>query len=107
MPAPMQAVMLFAALIGPSASGATECRRITRSTVIETIHPNGAVSTGRVDEGERFIVIGCRTEGTQVWCSIQETARPVFTLRRFLDADRLDAGISEAVDFDECLAPDQ
>ena len=81
-----------------------QCRVIVRGTLIETRYPNGAVSVGRVEEGETFVIINCTPEGRQVWCNIQETGRPVFTVRRFLEADRLDRLHSEVVDFSRCLA---
>jgi hypothetical protein len=98
-------VILATSVMLASDAGATQCRIIVSSTFIETIHPNGAVSVAPLAEGETFIVIGCAPEGTRVWCSIQETGHTVFTVRRFLEADRAGWGHSRRVDFAECLAP--
>jgi hypothetical protein len=100
----VRAFACLSVLLLASEAGATQCRTIVRGTFIQTFHPNGAVSMGRADPGETFIVINCMPEGTQVWCQIQETERTVFTVRRFLEAGRLDGRHSKVVDFAECLA---
>jgi hypothetical protein len=99
----VRAMSFAAALLASTAADALQCRQITRSTYIETRHPNGAVTMDRVAEGERFIVT-CMPEGGRVWCYVTETGRTVFTMRRFLEADRLERKHSEMVDFDACLA---
>jgi hypothetical protein len=98
-------VVLMSLVLMASDAGATQCRTIVSSTFIETVHPNGAVSVAPLAEGATFIVIGCAPEGTRVWCSIQETERTAFTVRRFLEADRAGWGHSRRVDFAACLAP--
>jgi hypothetical protein len=82
---------------------ALQCRQIVRSTFLEIRHPNGAVTMGRVNEGERFIAY-CAPEGSRIWCTITETERTVFTVRRFLEADRLEWGHSQVIAFDACLS---
>jgi hypothetical protein len=101
----LRAFLTLGIVLAASDADATQCRVITRSTFIETVHPNGAVSMGTAGEGERFIVINCAPEGTRVWCAIQETGHTVFTLRRFLEADRLETAHSRIVEFSECLEP--
>lgn len=99
----LRALLALGIVFTAPAIEARQCRVITRSTIIETIHPNGAVSVNTADEGEKFIVITCAPEGTRVWCAIQETERTVFTVRRFLEADRLEMAHSEVIDFSQCL----
>ena len=85
------------------AAHALQRRQIVRSTFLKTRHPNGAVTMGRVTEGEKFIAY-CAPEGSRIWCTITETERTVFTVRRFLEADRLEWGHSQVIDFDACLS---
>jgi hypothetical protein len=99
-------VLSFAAALLAATTTVTlalQCRQITRSTFIETRHPNGAVTMDRVKEGDTFIV-HCAPEGSRVWCYVTEIERTVFTTRRFLEADRLEWGHSQIVDFNTCLA---
>ena len=98
-----RAFVIAAAMLFAREANATQCRKITRGTYIETLHPNGAVSTGTVNEGTIFFVVACAPEGTLVWCTVQETRRPVFTIRRYLETDRLDAVHSEEIDFSRCV----
>lgn len=84
-------------------ANALQCRGITRDTFLETRHPNGAVTMGQAAPGDRFIAT-CAAEGGRVWCYITETERTVFTVRRFLEADRFQQGHSKPLDFEACLA---
>jgi hypothetical protein len=102
----LRAMVIFGALLGAPETMASQCREITSSTYIETRHPNGAVSMEKVKEGEKFIVIQCSPEGAQVWCYVMDLARTAFTVRRFLETDRLDPMHSTVVAFDACLAAD-
>jgi hypothetical protein len=101
----LRTLLTLGIVLASSEAEATQCRVITRSTFIETIHPNGAVSMGTAGEGEMFIVINCAPEGTRVWCAVQETGHTVFTLRRFLETDRLETAHSRIVDFSHCIKP--
>src|SRR5262245_46289626 len=83
---------------------AIECREITRSTYIETRYPNGAVTMDRVDAGKVFFTALCSPEGARLWCYMTEVEHTVFTMRRFIEADRMEYGHSRPVDFDVCLA---
>jgi hypothetical protein len=102
----VRAVLTLGVVLIASEAGATQCRVITRTTFIETVHPNGAISMGTASEGEKLIVINCAPEGTRIWCAIQETGHTVFTVRRFLEGDRLDPARSRIVNFSECLDAD-
>jgi hypothetical protein len=102
----LRAMVILGALLGAPETMANQCREITSSTYIQTRHPNGAVSMDKVNAGEKFIVIQCSPENTQVWCYVMDLGRTAFTVRRFLEADRLDQVHSTVVAFDACLAAD-
>ena len=70
---------------------------------METRHSHGAVTMGRLDAGPRFLTT-CMPAGGRTWCYVTGTERTVFTMRRFLEADRIAAMHSAVVDFDACLA---
>ena len=102
----LRAILVAGALLAPPETMANQCREITRPTYIETRHPNSAISLNTVKEGEKFIVINCYPESTQVWCYVMDLGRTAFTVRRYLEADRLEPMHSTIVEFDACLAAD-
>ncbi len=99
----LRVLSVSAALFAPAAADALECRQVIRSTYVETRHPNGAVTMERLEAGPMFLAT-CMPEGGRIWCYVTETGRTVFTMRRFLEADRMAAMHSAVVDFDACLA---
>jgi hypothetical protein len=100
---PLRLLVGLGVIIAASKAEAVECRIVTRETFVQTIHPHGAVAMSQVNSGERYLVVGCAPEGPLVWCAILETERPAFTVRRFLQADRMAGPRSRVADLSECF----